>query len=106
MTKKNKEHAIAIYDGKDLYIGGDVVELIETGELIFPFADFYSGGDVRSSGFTAKRIAHYSPNLDVWHPFEYAQQSVHLTAFGVGMLAILAGYVVFLFRLLRKFGGK
>lgn len=35
-----------------------------------------------------------------------AQQSVHLTAFGVGMLAILAGYVVFLFKLLRKFGGK
>lgn len=37
---------------------------------------------------------------------ENAQQSMHLTAFGVGMLAILASYVVFLFKLLRKYGGR
>ena len=85
----------------------DVVEMI-IGETIYPFEKFgsglYASGDVRSLGFTDKRMAKYSGG--VWHPFERAQQSVHLTAFGVCMLAILAGYVVFFIQVIRKFGGK
>lgn len=81
---------------------------MKMGETIYPFekfgSDLYASGDVRSLGFTAKRIAKYSPG--VWQPFERAQQSVHLTAFGAGLLALLAASVVFLFKLLRKFGGK
>ena len=68
----------------------DVVEMI-IGETIYPFEKFGSG--LYASG-------------GVWHPFERAQQSVHLTAFGVCMLAILAGYVVFFIQVIRKFGGK
>jgi len=86
---------------------GDVVEM-KIGETIYPFekfgSDLYASGDIRILGFTAHRIAKYSGG--VWNPIARAQQSVQLTAFGVGVLAILAGYVVFLFKLLRKYGRK
>jgi len=81
---------------------GDVVEM-KIGETIY-LSDLCASGDVCSLGFTAHRIAKYSGG--VWSPVERAQHRAHLTAFGVGMLVILASYVVFLFKLLRKFGGK
>lgn len=79
---------------------GDVIEM-KIGETIYPFekfgSDLYGGGDVRSLGFTAKRIAKYSGG--VWQPIERAQQSVHWTAIAAcglwGVANFIFGWFVF-----------